>query len=207
MRKSLRIAKVAGLSLLLLGIALGATSPGDHHSVGGNGSSDGSLAVAASDALGDWERVPNDTTAAPAEKTQSAPKVVDTAATASGPITQGSKGSPEFHPDRPDIKIFRWGEIMAGNCHQLGATLEIRSNGTATFTSRLWTHSAGTDYWHSTVVLRERQGELDRSPRVTSPAIGHPKDGPKHQIDFNYDFDFLASDFRSITEAVEHSEC
>jgi len=54
---------------------------------------DGSQAAEAPGALGDWERLPNDTSAAPAEQTQSTPVAADTAATASGPIAQDSTDS------------------------------------------------------------------------------------------------------------------
>ena len=65
-------------------------------------------------------------------------------------------GPPENHPD---FKVFRWGENIAGDCHQVGATLVIRSNGSASFDSNIWTHTHGTDVWHSTVHLRGPGGE------------------------------------------------
>jgi hypothetical protein len=44
----------------------------------------------------------------------------------------------DYHPtglseNHPDAKIFRWAENHAGDCHQVGAVLVIRPNGTATF--------------------------------------------------------------------------
>ena len=109
---------------------------------------------------------------------------------------------------RSDIKIFRWGENRAGDCHQDGATLVIRSNGTATFDSQIWTHTHGTDVWHSTIHLKGPGGsELGDSGNHDSPGMPHDRDGPGNKVPLRYDFTFPAGYFGSIVEAVEHSGC
>jgi len=56
---------------------------------------------------------------------------------------------------RPGEKIFKWSENLEGDCHQLGATLKIRTNGTATFDADTWTRTRGTDVWHSLLLSME----------------------------------------------------
>jgi len=109
--------------------------------------------------------------------------------------------------NRPDAKVFRWGENRAGDCHQEGATLIIRPNGTASFSSVVWTHTHGTDVWHSTIHLRGAGGNLGDSPNFDSPGMPHNADGPEHKRQFNYEFTFPAGNFNGITVAVEHSAC
>ena len=111
-------------------------------------------------------------------------------------------GPPENHPD---FKVFRWGENIAGDCHQVGATLVIRSNGSASFDSNIWTHTHGTDVWHSTVHLRGPGGELGNSGNHDSPGIPHDHDGPGNPVHLHYDFGFPSGNFGSINEAIEHS--
>ena len=113
-------------------------------------------------------------------------------------------GVTEVHPD---AKIFRWGENRAGDCHQVGATLTIRRNGTASFTSQVWTHTHGTDYWHSNLELRGPGGNLGVSGLHNSPGMPHNHDGPGNLYPLNYDFNFPAANFDSVSEAVEHSAC
>lgn len=113
-------------------------------------------------------------------------------------------GAPEI---RPDAKIFRWGENQAGDCHQIGAVLVIRPNGTATFDSDIWSRTHGTDVWHSTIHLRGPEGELGNSGNHDSPGIPRNKDGPGNKVHQHFDFTFPAGNFFHVIEAVEHSSC
>jgi hypothetical protein len=66
----------------------------------------------------------------------------------------GDETSPHVRFEvHPEGKIFRWPELRAGDCHMLDATLVIRPNGVASFDANLWTHTHGTDVWHSTIHL------------------------------------------------------
>jgi hypothetical protein len=109
--------------------------------------------------------------------------------------------------NRPDAKVFRWGELQAGDCHMVGATLVIHSNGTASFDSQVWTHTHGTDVWHSTIHLLGQGGELGKSGTNNSPGMPHNHDGPGNKVNFHYDFTFPATNFVRVTDAVEHGEC
>ena len=110
--------------------------------------------------------------------------------------------------NRPDAKVFRWGENRAGDCHQIGATLIIRPDGFATFDSEIWTHTHGTDVWHSTIHLKGPGGsELWDSGNHDSPGMPHDHDGPGNPVRLRYDFSFPAANFGNIVEAVEHSGC
>lgn len=110
----------------------------------------------------------------------------------------------EVHPEG---KIFRWPELRAGDCHMLDATLFIRPNGVASFDANLWTHTHGTDVWHSTIHLIGQGVERSSSGNQDSPGIGHPQDGPDHRIHWHYDFNFPAQHFGAIDEAWEHGSC
>ena len=112
--------------------------------------------------------------------------------------------NPEVHPD---AKIFRWPELRAGDCHMLGATLIIRPNGSASFDADLWTHTHGTDVWHSTIHLVGQGVERSSSGNHDSPGIGHPQDGPDHRVHWHYDFGFPPQHFSAIDEAWEHGSC
>ena len=110
--------------------------------------------------------------------------------------------------NRPGIKLFRWGENRSGDCHQVGGTLEIRSNGTATFHSDIWTHTHGRDVWHSKIRLRGPAGDLGGSGEFRdSPGMPHDHDGPANPVRLDYDFSFTPQYFDGITEAVEISKC
>jgi hypothetical protein len=108
---------------------------------------------------------------------------------------------------RPDAKIFRWPEHTAGDCHMANGTLVIRPNGSASFDADMWTHTHGTDYWHSTIRLLGQGRELGNSGRRDSPGIGHPQDGPGHITHWHYDFGFDGRNFPAIDEATEHGDC
>jgi hypothetical protein len=54
----------------------------------------------------------------------------------------------------------------------MGAVLVIRPNGTATFDANVWTHTHGTDVWHSTIHLLGPGGEFGNSGRHDSPTSG-----------------------------------
>jgi hypothetical protein len=86
-------------------------------------------------------------------------------------------------------KVFEWGQIEAGDCRQDDARLVIRSDGTATFTSTIWTHH-GVDYWHATIFLRGPDGELGHSAEIRSAGMPHDHDGPNNRISFGLDFPF-----------------
>ena len=109
--------------------------------------------------------------------------------------------------NRPDVKVFQWGENRAGDCHQLGATLEIRPNGMASFHSEIWSRTHGTDVWHSVIHLFGPGGELGNSGNHDSPGIPHDRDGPEHKVRLDYNFNFPPDNFGRITVAVEHSGC
>jgi hypothetical protein len=109
--------------------------------------------------------------------------------------------------NRSDVKIFRWGENRAGDCHQVNAVLEIHPDGRASFRSEIWTHTHGTDVWHSTIHLRGPGGELGDSGNHDSPGIPHNHDGPENRVPLNFDFAFPAGNFGAVTEAIEHSSC
>jgi hypothetical protein len=109
--------------------------------------------------------------------------------------------------NRPDAKVFRWGENRAGDCHMVNATLVIRPNGTATFDSQIWTHTHGNDVWHSTIHLLGSGGDLGNSGRHDSPGINHKHDGPNNKVNLHFDFTFPPENFERITEAVEHGDC
>jgi hypothetical protein len=109
--------------------------------------------------------------------------------------------------NRPDARIFRWGENRAGDCHMEGGVLVIRPNGLASFDADIWTHTHGTDVWHSTVHLLGPGGELGNSGRHDSPGMPHDHDGPGNQVHLHYDFNFPPMNFDRVTEAVEQGDC
>jgi hypothetical protein len=107
----------------------------------------------------------------------------------------------------PEGKIFKWPDHVAGDCHMVGATLIIRPNGTATFDADLWTHTHGTDIWHSRIRLFGQGREVFHTDNHDSPGIGHPQDGPQHKTHWHYDFTYDGKDFAVIDEASEHGDC
>lgn len=108
---------------------------------------------------------------------------------------------------QPGAKIFRWPEHTAGDCHMVNGTLVIHPNGSASFDADMWTHTHGTDYWHSTIHLLGQGHELGNSGTHNSPGIGHPQDGPGHRTHWHYDFGFPAQNYNAIDEAWEHGDC
>jgi len=114
-------------------------------------------------------------------------------------------GVTEVHPGE---KVFKWSENLEGDCHQLGATLKIRTNGTATFDADTWTRTRGTDVWHSTITLHGAiNNKLGESVRFDSPKMPHYADGPKHLYHTHFEFTFPPAQFHDIILAVEHSAC
>ena len=109
--------------------------------------------------------------------------------------------------DHGENKVFRFpSDLRAGDCHMDGATLVIHSNGHAVFDSQVWTHTHGTDIWHSTIHLVGPGGEKGGG-HADSPGMPHDADGPEHKRGFHYEFDFPPGQFGSITEAWEHGDC
>src|SRR5262249_12299202 len=48
-------------------------------------------------------------------------------------------------------KVFTWGELRAGDCHQITGVLTLLSNGTGSWSCTTWTdHTHSGDVWHST---------------------------------------------------------
>ena len=108
--------------------------------------------------------------------------------------------------NRPDAKVFQWGDSRAGDCH-LDGTLVIRPDGSASFDADVWTHTHGNDVWHSVITLHGPGGELGNSGSHDSPRMRHNHDGPGNKKHLHYDFHFDPSNFGRITEAVEHGSC
>jgi hypothetical protein len=106
--------------------------------------------------------------------------------------------------NRADIKVFEWGDNKTGDCHQINAVLKIWPDGRATFDSDIWTHTHGTDVWHSTITLGP--GDLGHG-HGDSPGMPHNHDGPGNKVHLHFDFNFPAGNFGTISEAVEHSAC
>jgi hypothetical protein len=88
----------------------------------------------------------------------------------------------------------------------MDGTLIIRPNGTATFDAQIWTHTHGTDVWHSTLLLGPH-GEFGNSGNHDSSGMPHNNDGPEHKVDLRYDFNFNPGAFGQINEVVERGSC
>jgi hypothetical protein len=105
------------------------------------------------------------------------------------------------------VKTFTWGEIRAGDCHQIEGTLELRSDGTATFKCVTWTDSTHSgDYWWSGLLLQDHsEVTLHNEPYHKGPRMddGHPS--PRYR--WSYDFHYDASKFNDITKVRQSSKC
>ncbi len=136
----------------------------------------------------------------------SAAVIVGIVGSAEADSRRHTSGGPSMTPQ--GVKVFQWGENVAGDCHQTGATLELHPNGTASFKSMIWTHTHGTDVWHATIHLYGPGGvDYGNSGSHDSPGMPHNHDGPENPVPLNFQFNFPPGSLANVVQAVEESAC
>jgi len=105
-------------------------------------------------------------------------------------------------------KTFAWHmDVEVGECMQVKATLVLRSDGTAHFSSVVWaspTHT-GQDLWTRFVLRDASKASVIDTPLKKGPLLEHGIPAPKYPFDFDFTFD--ASKFTDIQYASIDSRC
>jgi len=104
-------------------------------------------------------------------------------------------------------KTFTWGELFAGDCHQISGTLTLFSNGTGSWSATTWTdHTHSGDVWHSTFnVLTNGGASLFNLGEFNSPRMDDGNPPPRYGW-FN-SFAFNADQFDAIGQVFQNSSC
>jgi hypothetical protein len=133
------------------------------------------------------------------------PVEISTTGVASAP--EGPRGVQPGGMNFIPSKIFTWGELRAGDCHQIEGKLELRMDGTAAFTSVTWTDSTSSgDYWWSGMLLQDSSGvTLHNEPYHRGPRMDDGNPSPRYH--FNYNFTFDKTQFPAIVKVVQSSKC
>jgi len=115
--------------------------------------------------------------------------------------------SPEFRTDPPRSKVFQWGQLDSGNCHQINGTLTITDDGWGRFECITWTDQTHTgDSWNHNFRIMDSQGVRmfdtweQSGPRMDD---GSPPPRYRWQTSFGYD----KSVFDRIAQAVQFYSC
>ncbi len=99
-----------------------------------------------------------------------------------------------------------WDDCDSGDCHQSSGTLMFRADGTAQWSSTVWTDSPHEMYWHSSFEVRDKNG----APLFTLPAITGPQMDKSHStphLHFDHDYTFDPAKLEQIAKAVQHYGC
>jgi hypothetical protein len=105
-------------------------------------------------------------------------------------------------------KAFQWtGELRAGDCGQVEATLVLQSDGHAHFRSATYTYETHTgDYWWSSFQLQDASGvNVQVIPYHRGPRMDDGSPPPRYHFDF--DFDFNPANFNSIENVSYRFKC
>ena len=89
-------------------------------------------------------------------------------------------------------KTFTWNQLQVGNCIQDNATLTMLSDGTAHFTSIVFTNQTHSgDHWWTSFDLRDADKvRLGTVPFHEGPRMDDGNGGPPPHYNFNFDFTF-----------------
>ena len=98
--------------------------------------------------------------------------------------------------DPPDFqyRYYSWGQVDAGDCHQINGSLMFRSDGVGTFDAVVWTdHTSSGDVWHSTFSVSDD----DNIYLFTINEISSPTTSGAH-VSMHGQFNFPADKFGSL---------
>jgi len=104
-------------------------------------------------------------------------------------------------------KTFRWGELFAGDCHQINGTLTLLSDGTGWWSATTWTdHTHSGDVWHSTFNVLTRGGAgLFNLGEFNSPRMDDGNPSPRYG--WSNSFAFNPDQFNAIGQVFQNSSC
>ncbi len=104
-------------------------------------------------------------------------------------------------------KTFRWGELFAGDCHQISGTLTLLSDGTGSWSAVTWTdHTHSGDVWHSNFnVLTGGGAGLFNLGEFNSPRMDDGNPSPRYG--WSNPIAFNADQFDAIGQVVQNSSC
>ena len=98
--------------------------------------------------------------------------------------------------EQPQYKYryYYWGDVSAGNCHQINGTLMFRSDGNGTFDATVWTdHTHSGDIWHSYFTVYDNDNLLLFSTSQMDSPNTYGSHVPMHGV-----FTFPANKFGSL---------
>jgi hypothetical protein len=106
-----------------------------------------------------------------------------------------------------DYRNYYWGEIKAGDCHQIDGVISFRSDGVGTFDATVWTdHTTSGDIWHSKFSVNKD----DHRPLLDTQTMDSPKTfgahAPMHG-DFLFDPGKFAELPTDYTQVFQLSSC
>jgi len=104
-------------------------------------------------------------------------------------------------------KTITWGELRAGNGHQVNGTLTFLSNGTGTWSCTTWTDQTHSgDTWRSSFnVLTSAGAALFNLGEFASPRMDDGNPPPRYG--WSNPFSFNAGEFDAIGSATQHYSC
>jgi hypothetical protein len=134
---------------------------------------------------------------------------------------QPAAGSGDFaaaEEDRGSSRVFLWGLLIRGDCRQENGRLEIRDNGTASFSCVTWTTSTNSgDYWwagfhfydgaDNYIHVEAWRPSPEMDERVTAKS-GETADSDRHpQYQWGFDFTFNPAIYSRIAKIEQSCRC
>ncbi|MEV3857096.1 DUF6294 family protein [Streptomyces sp. NPDC050095] len=105
-------------------------------------------------------------------------------------------------------KVFTWGDLSYGDCHQTNGRIVLSDDGTGTWNCTTWTDETHSgDIWHCRFEFQDQFGNQIFGVRADSPEMDDGEGGPSPHYDWGIQFPTDPGEVSRVERAVQFYSC